>query len=121
MTTIDRWARPWCPSSNDPEWGLTSMGWTTTPDRGTVRELIQDILETHRGQWLGVPHGPHGDHDIQSIAVRVRSGINVESVRVEALGLARSCTSVERRILCLPRFEGGGRVVTEEQIQLRVQ
>ena len=86
-----------------------------------MTELIQDILTTYRGQWLGVPHGPTGDHDIQHIAARVRPGINQESIRVEALALVRSCTSVERRILCLPRFEARGRVVSEEQIQLRVQ
>jgi len=107
---IPKWARPWAPSSADPEWGTTD--WTTS--RGTVEELVQDILGTHRGQWMGIG-------DVQSIAGRVRPGINADTVRVEAFTVARSFSSVERRIVCWPRLEGRGRIVTEEQMQLRVQ
>jgi len=79
-----------------------------------VQELVQDILGTYRGQWMGLP-------DIGTVAERVRPGINQDTVRVEAFSVIRSFSSVERRIICWPRLEGRGRIVTEEQVQLRVQ
>lgn len=96
-------------------------GWGTTHDGGrcwwhggnTVTDLVADVLTTYRGDWLTI-------EEIQAVSKRARPQVNMQTVRVAAFDLIRSCTSVERRTVPSERWHGQ-QEWAEDKVQLRVR